>query len=125
MIILVNSKRYSLQTMVLLHNQRTLWFKCVSCDYFIFYTYQESHKYDLQKKTRVPSKHGPFDSKAVHPLACPGYEEHHKNMERMAEDISKCILHALFGSKPLQAFHGLISCDFVFTDEHEFSTFLY
>ena len=76
------------------------------------------------EENRVLSKHGPFDSKQMHPLASTGTKEHKENIEKMCDDIRKCLLHASFGSQSLKAYRGVKSSDYLFTDEHELQTFL-
>ena len=76
------------------------------------------------EENRVQSKHGSFDSSQVHSHASPGTKEHKDNIEKMSDDIRKCLLYASFGSKPLKAYRGVKLSNYLFTDDHELLTFL-
>ena len=72
----------------------------------------------------VLSKHGPFFSKPIDQLAKPGTTEHTENMERVADEIRKCLDQATFGGKQLMCYRGVKPEDYVFNDEEQLQTFL-
>ena len=51
--------------------------------------------------------HGPFQSKSVHPQAAVRSNEHHENVQGMAEEVEKCISQATFGRNPLVCYRGV------------------
>lgn len=76
------------------------------------------------EENRVLSKHGPFNSKAVHGQAAAGSKEHLENMEHMAEAVRSCISQGSFGSKSLLAFRNIKPTEFIFNDEQTLQKFL-
>ena len=59
------------------------------------------------EENRVLSKHGPFDSKAIHHFAKPRTPEHVENLENVAEEVRNCIVQGSFGSKQLMCYRGV------------------
>ncbi len=74
----------------------------------------------LRKIEYSPST-GPFSSRPMRPQASPGTKEHKENMEHMAKEIRKCIVHGSFGSNPLYAFRRVKPEDCV-SDEKALQT---
>ena len=77
------------------------------------------------EENRALSKHGPFSSKIIHKKCAVGSKEHYENMEKMEEEVCRCLNTATFGKKAFQCYRGVRQQDFVFADEqtvHEFLT---
>ena len=68
------------------------------------------------------SRHGPFNSKTIHPDAEPHSEEHKINMEAMAHEVIECLSFTRFGGKFLECFRGVQK--FLFNDEKRLKEFL-
>ena len=75
-------------------------------------------------ENKVLSDHGPFSSKQVHEAGSPGSKEHKGNMERMAQDIVKCIGKGVFNKEQIRCFRGTGSEEnYIFGDEEELKNF--
>lgn len=75
-------------------------------------------------ENKVLSDHGPFSSKQVHEAGSPGSKEHKENMERMAQDIVKCIGKGVFNKEQIRCFRGTGSEEnYIFGDEEELKNF--
>ena len=71
-------------------------------------------------ENKVLSDHGPFSSKQVHEAGSPGSKEHKENMERLAQDIVKCIGKGVFNKEQIRCFRGTGSEEnYIFGDEEE------
>lgn len=75
-------------------------------------------------ENKVLSDHGPFSSKQVHEAGSPGSKEHKENMERLAQDIVKCIGKGVFNKEQIRCFRGTGSEEnYIFGDEEELKNF--
>lgn len=76
------------------------------------------------EENRVLSKHGPFNSHAIHQIAEIGSSTHKENMEHMAGEVCKCISTGRFGGKSMKCYRGIEPKHFLFDDEDRLNTFL-
>ena len=76
------------------------------------------------EENKLLLRHGPFSSTMIHEKAQAGSEEHFCNMEKMAEEVSRCLIEARFGGKPLKSVRGVKDEEYVFSDEDALKSFL-
>lgn len=76
------------------------------------------------EENRALYSHGPFKSNAIYNTCTIGGAEHKSNMEHMAEEVRKCLLHASFGKKTNYNASVEYRKRIVFDDEEVMSNFL-
>ena len=98
--------------------------KCTQISYAEYHSKRNPAERPHAVENDMLSHHGPFDSQQLHKSPTCGSEEHHENMEQMAQDVISCLSQGKYGHLDMSAVRGVTDATSLFSDEAHLKQFV-